>query len=165
MSMSLPGGVICRFLDSKSCPSDYLAGGEVLDFYRGPNYPDEVHGVTELLVPLNLSRFSMRNRLTVLVISVISGAFQAALEVGPLRARRRERSGTRSCKLVAMVLVAVKRWILAIPFRLETKIKRDGKGWNRLDRSGMGWSGLGWAGLGWSVCVLDLGFSWIHVGL
>lgn len=85
MSMSLPGGVICRFLDSKSCPSDYLAGGEVLDFYRGPNDPDEVHGVTELLVPLNLSRFSMRNRLTVLVISVISGAFQAALEVGPLR--------------------------------------------------------------------------------
>jgi hypothetical protein len=85
MSISLPGGVICRFLDSKSCPGDYLAGGEVLDFYRGPNDPDEVHRVTELLVPLNLSRFSMRNRLTVLVISIIGGAFQAALEMGPLR--------------------------------------------------------------------------------
>lgn len=54
----------------------------MLDFYRGPNDPDEVHRVTELLVPLNLSRFSMRDRLTVLVISIISGAFQAALEVG-----------------------------------------------------------------------------------
>ena len=85
MSISLPGGVISRFLDSKSCPSDYLAGGEVLDFYRSPNDPDEVHRVTELLVPLNLSRFSMRDRLTVLVISIISGAFQAPLEERPLR--------------------------------------------------------------------------------
>lgn len=80
-----PGGVGCRFLDSKSSPSDYLAGGEVLDFYRDPNDADEVHRVTELLVPLNLSRFSMRNRLTVVVVSEVNGAFQAAFGEGLLR--------------------------------------------------------------------------------
>lgn len=57
----------------------------MLDFYRGPNDPDEVHRVTELLVPLNLSRFSMRNRLTVVVVSEVNGAFQAAFGEGLLR--------------------------------------------------------------------------------
>lgn len=74
----LPGGEGGGFLDGEAGPSESfaIARGQVFDFDRGAHDADEVHRVTVLLGPRNLSGPRVLHLGLIVIVIIIHRAFQ-----------------------------------------------------------------------------------------
>lgn len=80
--MNLPSGICGGLLDGEATPGEYFSGRQVLDLDGDADHADEVHRITELLLPLNLRRprVSLRGRWRLVIVEIVSIVIGRAFE-------------------------------------------------------------------------------------